>query len=287
MQCKLIAVSKPAPDVDASTAEELVAYCARVSNPANQAAHASAPKLIRYLINNDHWSPLEMVHVTIEINTTRDIARQILRHRSFSFQEFSQRYAEVVDFAEPREARLQDHKNRQNSIDIDDEALQDDWEYDQKQVVDLADKVYRRALGADIAKEVARAVLPEGLTSSRLYMAGTLRSWIHYCKLRRGNGTQKEHMEIADECWRIICQEFPSITGLFKVDPLEQMVDDFRDALLERLRLRSREGKSGWEQDDWRDWCLAQMEESAIEGDPLDTAGYAAFAHYHKWGNNG
>lgn len=285
MQCKLISVSKPSETVDADTAEELVAYCARVSNPANQNAHASAPKLIRYLINNNHWSPLEMVHVVIEIDTTRDIARQILRHRSFAFQEFSQRYAAVVDFAEPREARLQDLKNRQNSIDTENQDLDTRWKNRQEELVGAAELLYTQALNEGIAKEVARSVLPEGLTSSRLYMAGTLRSWIHYCQLRMGNGTQKEHMEIAAECWRIICEQFPSITGLFDVDPLEEMVDKFRDDLLERLRLRSREGKSGWEKNDWGDHCINSMIQSAIEADPLDTAGYAAFAHYHGWGN--
>lgn len=214
MSCKLIAVSKPSELVECDTAEQLVAYCARVSNPANQAAHESAGKLIRYLVRNNHWSPLEMVHLTIEIETTRDIARQILRHRSFAFQEFSQRYAEVVDFAEPREARLQDSKNRQNSIEIEDEALQHDWEYDQIQLTQLAAQVYQRALNAGIAKEVARAVLPEGLTTSRLYMAGSLRSWFHFCQLRSGNGTQKECQLIARECWDIISKEFPSIAEI-------------------------------------------------------------------------
>lgn len=212
MQCKLIAVSKPSIP-ECATAEELVAYCARVSNPSNQANHESSGKLVKYLINNNHWSPLEMVHVTIEIETTRDIARQILRHRSFSFQEFSQRYAAVVDFAEPREARLQDKKNRQNSIEVDDDELAAWWDCQQENLLEGVEFIYQEALKRGVAKEVARAVLPEGLTTSRLYMAGSLRSWVHYCQLRRGNGTQKEHMEIADECWRILGTEFPSIIG--------------------------------------------------------------------------
>jgi thymidylate synthase (FAD) len=166
---------------------------------------------VKYLIKNDHWSPLEMVHVTIGIETTRDIARQILRHRSFSFQEFSQRYAEVLDFADPREARLQDAKNRQNSIETDDQRLAEEWAMRQRNHLRCVEDDYRWALDNGIAKEQARAVLPEGLTVSRLYMAGSLRSWVHYCQLRMGNGTQKEHMEIAAECWKIIGQHFPSI----------------------------------------------------------------------------
>lgn len=210
MKTKLIALSKPFVE-GVDTAEELVAYCARVSNPNNQANKETAGRLVRYLMNNDHWSPLEMVHVTIEIETTRDIARQMLRHRSFAFQEFSQRYAEVVDFAEPREARLQDLKNRQNSIDDADEVTRLWWEDEQLDLIGHAEEVYKHALNKGIAKEQARAVLPEGLTTSRLYMAGSLRSWVHYCQLRRGNGTQKEHKEIADACWAIIAEQFPSI----------------------------------------------------------------------------
>jgi len=210
MQCKLVAISKPVID-ECATAEELVAYCARVSNPANQANHDTSAKLVRYLMNNNHWSPLEMVHLTIEIETTRDIARQILRHRSFAFQEFSQRYAAVVDFAEPREARLQDTKNRQNSIETDDKAIQREWFEHQENLTAFAEGTYQWALENGIAKEVARSVLPEGLTNSRLYMSGSLRSWVHYCNLRRANGTQKEHMEIAEDCWRIIGEQFPSI----------------------------------------------------------------------------
>ena len=212
MTVKLIAISKPTID-DCSTAEELVAYCARVSNPANQNNHGTSAKLIRYLINNAHWSPLEMVHMTMEINTTRDIARQILRHRSFSFQEFSQRYADptqALGFV-TREARLQDAKNRQNSIEVDDAELQELWSSMQELAIEDAKRQYAKAINMGIAKEQARALLPEGLTESKLYMAGSLRSWVHYCDLRRANGTQKEHREVADACWDIVTQQFPML----------------------------------------------------------------------------
>jgi thymidylate synthase (FAD) len=217
LKTKLVALSKPFVE-GVDSAEELVAYCARVSNPNNQANKETAGRLVRYLMNNDHWSPLEMVHVTIEIETTRDIARQMLRHRSFAFQEFSQRYAEVVDFAEPREARLQDTKNRQNSIETDDASIAEFWRTRQMQLIRDAEDAYKAALSLGIAKEQARAVLPEGLTTSRLYMAGSLRSWVHYCQLRRGNGTQKEHKEIADACWAIIAEQFPSIVEALNVE---------------------------------------------------------------------
>jgi thymidylate synthase (FAD) len=212
MTVKLIGITNPRIE-GCETAEELVAYCARVSNPANQANHASAARLIRYLIDNAHWSPLEMVHMVMEINTTRDIARQILRHRSFSFQEFSQRYADptaALGFV-TREARLQDHKNRQNSIETEDENLQLKWELMQMDLRAKAVEAYEWAISAGIAKEQARAVLPEGLTESRLYMAGSLRSWVHYCELRMSNGTQKEHMEIAKACWDVCVNEFPML----------------------------------------------------------------------------
>lgn len=282
---KLVAVTQPRIDGIAN-AEELIAYCARVSNPANQANKDTAGKLIRYLIDNHHWSPLEMVHVVIEIQTTRDIARQILRHRSFAFQEFSQRYAEVVDFSEPREARLQDTKNRQNSVETDDESLTLQWSNNQIDLINHAEDAYKWALNKGIAKEQARAVLPEGLTSSTLYMAGTLRSWVHYCMLRRGNGTQKEHAEIAKACWDILGTEFPAIADLFVVDELEEAVNKYRDALLKRLRVREAEGRTGWQNDDWEDDCIDKMIDSAVEGDPLDTGGYAVFAHYHGWKND-
>jgi thymidylate synthase (FAD) len=189
-----------------------VAYCARVSNPGNQTNTETSEKLIRYLIRNAHWSPLEMVSVCLEIETTRDIARQILRHRSFSFQEFSQRYAVADVEFENREARLQDTANRQNSIDTQDAGLKQHWEKQQRQVQDYARSAYQWALARGIAKEQARAVLPEGMTASRLYMQGTLRSWVHYIELRSGNGTQLEHRDIARACAQTIKPIFPMIT---------------------------------------------------------------------------
>ena len=194
-----------------------IAYCARVSNPSNQNTDAPSDKLIRYLIKNQHWSPFEMVSVCLEINTTRDIARQILRHRSFSFQEFSQRYADASQLGfEIRDARKQDTKNRQNSIDLDieeddDRRMMYQWEQLQKNVITQAETVYGWALQMGIAKEQARAVLPEGMTKSRMYMNGTLRSWIHYIQLRSGNGTQKEHREVALACAEAIDPIFPMI----------------------------------------------------------------------------
>ncbi|NBW34187.1 MAG: FAD-dependent thymidylate synthase [Cytophagia bacterium] len=191
--------------------KDLIAFCARVSNPDNQTNVETTEKLIRYLIKNKHWSPLEMVNMCLEIETTRDIARQILRHRSFSFQEFSQRYADPtkeLDF-EIREARLQDTKNRQNSLETDDEKLQKKWEMAQHRVIHEARAAYEWAIKNGIAKEVARAVLPEGNTVSRMYMNGTLRSWIHYIELRSANGTQKEHREIALACAEVIGNVFP------------------------------------------------------------------------------
>jgi thymidylate synthase (FAD) len=209
MSVKLTSYSKPVDD--AQSLQDLVAYCARVSNPANQNNTQTNEKLIRYLIKNNHWSPLEMVSVCLEIETTRDIARQILRHRSFSFQEFSQRYA-VADLGfECKEARLQDKKNRQNSIQTDNVDLQNEWEAQQKRVADNAEAAYKWALDNGIAKEQARAVLPEGMTLSRMYMNGTLRSWVHYISLRSGNGTQKEHRDIAIACAKAIEPIFPMI----------------------------------------------------------------------------
>ena len=191
--------------------QELIAFCARVSNPANQYNTDTSDKLIKYLIKNKHWSPLEMVSVCLEIETTRDIARQILRHRSFSFQEFSQRYADPtkdLDFV-LREARLQDTKNRQNSITTEDLQLQAFWQQQQLRVINAAKEAYTWAIDNGIAKEQARAVLPEGNTVSRLYMNGTLRSWIHYIELRSENGTQKEHRDIAVQCGIVIAEVFP------------------------------------------------------------------------------
>ena len=191
-------------------AERIVAYCARVSNPANQDNHETAPKLLKYLIDNKHWSPWEMVNVCMELEVSRDIARQILRHRSFSFQEFSQRYALATEFCDS-EARLQDHKNRQNSIDVQDRELQRFWQEQQQAVVKAAKNAYSNAINAGIAKEVARKVLPEGLTMSRMYMNGTVRSWLHYIDIRCDAATQKEHREVAMKCRDIIDSLFPSL----------------------------------------------------------------------------
>jgi len=210
-QVRLIAFTQPIELEGVQTGEELVAYCARVSNPANQANHETAPRLLNYLVRNQHWSPFEMAHAVIEIQTTRDIARQILRHRSFSFQEFSQRYAAVVDDAVIREARMQDTTNRQNSLAIEDDDMRKWWAYKQEEIAHATSEAYKSALKMGIAKEVARAVLPEGLTPSRLYMSGSVRSWIHYIQLRAGNGTQKEHREIAVMCKLALLHVMPSI----------------------------------------------------------------------------
>lgn len=218
MKVKLISYSKPVNNLgeNLKDIQDLVAFCARVSNPSNQYNKETSKKLINYLIKHQHWSPLEMVSVCLEIQTTRDIARQILRHRSFSFQEFSQRYADPVKELTfvLRDARLQDTKNRQNSIDIDYSNLEHReiariWQEKQQEIVKNAKDVYTWAINNGIAKEQARAVLPEGLTSSRLYMSGTLRSWIHYIQLRSENGTQKEHVEIAKACAEVISSIFP------------------------------------------------------------------------------
>ena len=210
MQVKVISYSQPAVYF-AENMTELVAFCARVSNPSNQTNKDTSEKLIKYLIKNKHWSPLEMVSLTLEIETTRDIARQMLRHRSFSFQEFSQRYADPTQDLSfvTRDARLQDITNRQNSIETDNLALQTWWEEKQKKIIEECKNAYEWAIAKGIAKEQARAVLPEGLTVSRLYMAGTLRSWIHYIQLRSENGTQKEHIDIAKACAKVISEVFP------------------------------------------------------------------------------
>lgn len=217
---KLVGITKPvgfAVTGDIQTAEDLIAYCARVSNPNNQHNTITSEKLLKYLAKNKHWSPFEMVHVIMEINTTRDIARQILRHRSFSFQEFSQRYAEVDENSFTlKEARLQDTANRQNSIETDNALTQETWEQYQNHSRNAAIAAYKWAINSGIAKEVARSVLPEGITNSRMYMSGTLRSWIHYCELRMGNGTQKEHRLIANECWNVITSEFPSLKNVLE-----------------------------------------------------------------------
>lgn len=209
MTVKLIAYTKPT-DADISMAE-FIAYCARVSNPANQSNNLTAPKLLKYLATHRHWSPFEMANLVIEIETTRDIARQILRHRSLHFQEFSQRYAEVESAPMFREARLQDKANRQSSIETDDEKLQSEWDFYQWRAWDAAENSYQWALSKGIAKEVARAVLPEGLTTSRMYVNGTIRSWIHYCSVRMDASTQKEHREIAEQCWAIVVYAVPAL----------------------------------------------------------------------------
>ena len=197
--------------------QELIAYCARVSNPSNQMNHETSEKLIKYLVKHKHWSPLEMVSACLEIETTRDIAHQIVRHRSFSFQEFSQRYANPQDMDDAfviRECRMQDTKNRQNSIETTDAQTIAFWEEYQKKVIDTAKNAYDWAISKGIAKEQARAVLPEGNTKTRLYMNGTLRSWVHYIELRSANGTQKEHMEVAVACAKEIAKIFPLMKEL-------------------------------------------------------------------------
>jgi thymidylate synthase (FAD) len=224
MNVRLLSYSQPTSefaDMGIADAQELIAYCARVSNPSNQLNTETSEKLIKYLVNHQHWSPLEMVSACIEITTTRDIARQILRHRSFSFQEFSQRYADPtkdLNFVH-REARLQDPKNRQNSVEIPgwtlkEQLLIDEWRHQQEYVIRAAQDAYEWAIRNGIAKEQARAVLPEGLIESRIYMNGTLRSWIHFIELRSANGTQKEHQEVALACAQAIASIFPIASEL-------------------------------------------------------------------------
>jgi len=219
MNVRMVSYSKPSDEMFEEglvDVQELVAFCARVSNPSNQLNTDTSEKLIKYLIKHQHWSPLEMVSACLEIETTRDIARQILRHRSFSFQEFSQRYADPtkdLSFV-LREARLQDTKNRQNSVENTNLALAAWWEERQKRVIKEAQEAYAWAIDNGIAKEQARVVLPEGLTESRLYMNGTLRSWVHYCELRMANGTQKEHADIAREIAKVIAEVFPMMEEL-------------------------------------------------------------------------
>ena len=224
MKVSLVSFSQASPefltahDLADADVQDLIAFCARVSNPSGQLNMETSAKLIKYLIKHKHWSPLEMVSACMEIETTRDIARQILRHRSFSFQEFSQRYADPTKDLEfvTREARLQDTTNRQNSIDTEDASLQATWENKQLNVIEAAQKAYAWAIENGIAKEQARAVLPEGNTVSRMYMNGTLRSWVHYIELRGANGTQKEHMEIAHACAKVIADVFPLADEMFE-----------------------------------------------------------------------
>jgi len=219
MNVRLLSHSQPTEEfasLGIEDAQDLIAYCARVSNPSNQFNTETSERLIQYLIQHQHWSPLEMVSACLEITTTRDIARQILRHRSFSFQEFSQRYADPtqdLSFVR-RAARLQDTRNRQNSIESSDEDLALWWDSAQQEVIDLSRKHYARAIELGIAKEQARAILPEGNTVSRLYMNGTLRSWIHFVQLRSANGTQKEHQQVAQACAQVIAKIFPMATNL-------------------------------------------------------------------------
>ena len=215
-EVNLVGITQPSEEyTGCKTANELIAWAARVSNPSNQNNTATAPKLVQYLIKNQHWSPLEMVHISLEIKTTRDIARQILRHRSFSFQEYSQRYADPtkdLGFVK-REARLQDANNRQNSIELgpDRKRLADEWEAMQECATLAAKDAYTWAIENGIAKEQARAVLPEGLTESVMIMSGSLRSWVHYCQLRMDKATQKEHRIVAEQCWNIIAHHFPDV----------------------------------------------------------------------------
>ena len=217
---KLVAITQP--DIENEqgiklNAEEFIAYCARVSNKSNQMNVQTANKLLKYCMTNNHWSIFEMVSITMEIETTRDIGRQILRHRSFSFQEFSQRYAEKgEEFPDHdmRECRLQDTKNRQNSLATDNDMLRMNWMLAQTRVQEVALREYNWAIKVGVAKEVARSILPEGLTMSRIYMSGTLRSWLHYCQLRMENGTQKEHQVIAEKCWNILLEKFKFLKDL-------------------------------------------------------------------------
>lgn len=220
MKVRLISYSQPVKHIHSGepgimgleNVQDLIAYCARVSNPSNQANTKTTPKLLKYLIEHKHWSPFEMADVCMEIETTRDIARQMLRHRSFFFQEFSQRYADPNELNETfvlREARLQDTKNRQNSIDVNDVELSAWWDAQQKFIIEHVGRIYKEAIDKGIAKEQARAILPEGNTVSKLYMKGSIRSWIHYVELRSANGTQKEHMEIAREVGKAIAKIFP------------------------------------------------------------------------------
>ena len=219
MNVRLVSYSQPTPEfanLGITDAQELIAYCARVSNPANQFNSETSERLIRYLVRHQHWSPLEMVSACMEITTTRDIARQILRHRSFSFQEFSQRYADPTKDLEfvTRSGRLQDPQNRQNSIEHEDHLLENEWYRAQQRVIYAAKREYEWTIANGIAKEQARAVLPEGLIQSRIYMNGTLRSWIHFIELRSANGTQLEHQEVARACAQAITAIFPMASDL-------------------------------------------------------------------------
>lgn len=242
---RLIAITQPVKGLEVATPEDLVAYMARVSNPSNRANVKTAKKLLKSLIRDAHVSPLEMVNVVMEITTTRDISRQIIRHRSFTFQEWSQRYAVVPPTPHLREARMQDPKNRQNSIETDDKNLKETWNMKQASSFSKAMEQYNWALDEGIAKEQARVVLPEGNTETTLFMNGTLRSWLHYCLLRMGNGTQKEHMQIARECWDLVREQFPVIaqialevneTNEFK-QKLVDFMEEFMPDTLHKIKL--------------------------------------------------
>lgn len=218
-EAKIVAISQPVID-GVKDVGDFVAYAARVSNPSNQLNTETSERLLKYLARNKHWSPFEMISITMEIETTRDIARQILRHRSFAFQEFSQRYADPtkdLGFFLTREARLQDLKNRQNSVSVDNAPLQREFDYWQERVATISKQAYKWSIEKGIAKEQARVFLPEGLTVSRMYMAGTLRSWIHYCELRMGNGTQKEHKIVAESAWSELLKYFQWLTEVVEV----------------------------------------------------------------------
>lgn len=227
-KCKLIATTKS--NVDGiNNIQEFIAFCARISNPYNQYNHATSSKLLNYLIRNKHWSPFEMASLCVEIETTRDIAHQIIRHRSFSFQEFSQRYADPINelgFA-TREARLQDHQNRQNSLPSNSEILANKFKAMQSEIIRVASHYYREAIELGVAKEVARAMLPEGLTVTRLYMTGNVRSWIHYLQLRTSKETQLEHREVAQLCMDAIAPEFPMITSMSPAASIDEMKEYF------------------------------------------------------------
>lgn len=225
MEVKAVAVTKPLVRDDSGnliSVDEFIAYCAKVSNPAGQTQGLKGGKLIKYLIKNNHWSPFEMANMVMEVQTTRDIGRQILRHKSCKFQEYSQRYALASGFITNREARLQDNKNRQNSFKIENIELQEWFEAAQEEVVAVACSKYNQAIEKGIAKECARVFLPEGLTMSTMYINGDVRSWIHYCLLRISNGTQLEHMEIAKQCWNIIREYFPSIDNYYLLEGEQQ-----------------------------------------------------------------
>lgn len=217
ISAKLVAYTQPTIEVGASNPEELISYCARVSNPSNQENYDTAEGLLKYCIRNQHWSIFEMVNAVVEVKAPRDITRQMLRHRSFSFQEFSQRYSDEIQFCD-REVRMQDITNRQNSVDCSDLGIVQDWCLDIEKLTDEITEVYKEFRKRSVAKEVARVLLPEGLTMSTMYVNGTLRSWLHYLDVREGNGTQKEHIELANKCRKVLEPVFPTILGIKNVN---------------------------------------------------------------------